>query len=167
MKTRDKKTGKPIFLGVLFILISVVFIYIFGQVTKLTCNKPQPKVVRCVSEKQLFGFFTISTKVFEDVNRADVETSCDDEGCTYRVLLMTVDGQQPMTGYFSSGQGSKQNTAYQINTYIDSMESRETLKIQENSGLWAALLSFAFLLFGINRIIIYFVRERNKNLSGE
>jgi hypothetical protein len=167
MKTHEKKPGKSIFLGILFILISLVFIYVFGQVTQLKCTKPQINVVRCASEKQLIGLFTISTKTFSDVKSADVQTKCDDEGCTHRVVLMTVEGQQPLTSFYSSGQSSKQNIADQINAYINSSNKRDNLNIQEKSGIWAALFSFAFFLFGMYRIIIYLVNERSKKISGE
>jgi hypothetical protein len=103
---------------------------------------------------QFLGVFTLSTREFKDVYRADVEESCDDEGCNYRVLLTTLEGEQPLTSYYTSGWSGKEETATQINTFIRTSSNRGTLSLQENSGLWASLLSLVFVLVGVYQIIV-------------
>jgi hypothetical protein len=83
-----------------------------------------------------------------------VEESCDDEGCNYRVVLTTLEGEQPLTSYFTSSWTGKEKTATQINDFIQSSSNRGTLSIQENSGLWASLFSLVFVLVGIYQVIV-------------
>jgi hypothetical protein len=148
-----KNRTKNILYGVLIIIVGLVFVYIFGKVTDMTCSHPEPAVTRCVVEEQLLGVMTVSQKTFSDVNNAKVQSNCDDDGCTYRVALTTTSGQEPLTGYYTSGLPAKENTASQINSYI-STGSEEELVINENSGLFAALFSSAFVLLGLYMIIV-------------
>ena len=154
MKNGIKNCFKTILFGLLFMIISLVSIYIFGQVTHLTCNKDQNNAVQCEAEKKLIDIVSLSKRKFSNVTNAAVESSCDDDGCSYRVLLMTSEGQEPLTVYYSSGESAKQNMADQINVYAKSTGISEELTMQDNSGLWASLMSFAFMLVGLYLIIV-------------
>ncbi len=149
-----KNRGKPILFGLLFMVFNLVMVFIFGQITELTCSKSESNIVTCNAARNLLGILSISTRQFTDISNASVVSSCDDEGCTYRIVFATSKGSEPMTNYFSSGETKKVKIAREINDYIGSTSQTEELKLQDNSGLWAALMSFGFSLFGLYLIIV-------------
>lgn len=135
-------------------VMGLVFMFIFGQVSDLSCTKNLNGRAACNMDVKFLGVFTLSTREFKDVYRADVEESCDEDGCNYRVLLTTIEGEQPLTSYYTSNWSGKEQTATQINDFIQSSTNRGTLSIQENSGLWASLLSLVFVLVGVYQIVV-------------
>ncbi len=148
-----KDRAKSILFGLVFLILGLVFMFVFGQVSELRCEKPQLYVVQCSLEQKFLGIFHVSAKSFLDVNDAWVETSCDDDGCSYRVVLLTSDGQQPMTNYYSSGLSDKEDMAWEINSYIQA-EGNASLFLTEKSGLFPALFSMVFVLVGLYQMIV-------------
>jgi hypothetical protein len=149
-----KNRVKAIMFGLLFMLINLVMVYIFGQITDLTCTKSEGNVTQCIAERSLLGVISISTREFVDVNDARIESNCDDEGCTYRVILTTTNGQQPLTNAYTSGESGKARLVNDINDYIDSPDRTEVLNMRDSGSLWAALMSFGLSLFGLYLIIV-------------
>ena len=145
--------AKSILFGLVFMVIGLVFVFVFGQISELQCEKPQLYVTQCFLELKFLGIFPVSTRTFLDVNDAWVETSCDDDGCSYRVMLLTSDGQQPLTNYYSSGYDAQEDMAWEINNYIQSEED-VPLFMTEKSGLFFALFASVFVLVGLYFIIV-------------
>ena len=145
---------KSLIIGLVFMVMGLVFMFIFGQVTDLSCSKTPEGKTECATEVKFLGVFTLSSNHFWDVYRADVEESCDDEGCNYRVVLTTIEGQQPLTSYYTSNWSAKDRIAAQINDYVGMTADREPLTLQENSGLWASLFSLVFVLVGVYQMIV-------------
>ena len=148
-----KADRKSILFGLVFMIMGIFFMFVFGQVTDLSCEKTETGKIECSKGVKFLGVIPLSNSEFRDVYRADVEESCDDDGCSYRVVLTTIDGELPLTSYFTSGWAGKEEIAGQINAFIGSNLNRETLSIQENSGLWASLFSMVFLLVGLYQLI--------------
>ena len=148
-----KNCGKAILIGLAFVGMGLVFVFVFGQITELSCEKPKVNVTQCTLERKFLGILTVSTKEFSDINDAWVESSCDDEGCTYRVMLLTSMGQQPMTGYYSSGESVKVRMAREINQYIQS-EDFAPVFMSDKSGMFFALFALIFVLVGLYIIIM-------------
>lgn len=149
-----KADSKSIIIGLVFMVLGIFFMFIFGQVTDLTCVKTESGKTECTKVVNFLGVIPLSSRGFRDVYRAEVEESCDDEGCSYRVNLITIDGERPLTSYYTSGWASKEEIAGQINTFIGSNLNRGALSIQDKSGLWASLLSLVFLLVGLYQLIL-------------
>jgi hypothetical protein len=82
-----------------------------------------------------------------------VETSCDEDGCSYRVVLLTSNGQQPLTNYYSSDYSAREEMTWEINSYIQS-EDNTPLFLTEKSGLIPALFSLIFVLVGLYQTIV-------------
>lgn len=159
-----KTDTKSILIGLFFMVIGLVFMFIFGQVTDLSCTKNAAGRAECSTEVKFLGVFTLSSSAFKDVYRSEVEESCDDEGCNYRVILTTIEGQRPLTAYYTSDWSGKEKIAAEINDYIGASAGRESLSIQENSGLWASLLSLAFALIGLYQMIVNGLIKPNQDL---
>ncbi len=145
---------KSILFGLIFMVMGIVFMFIFGQTTDLTCSKTDTGTTKCTTEVKFLGLISLSTNEFQDVYRAEVEESCDDEGCSYRVVLTTTDGERPLTSFYSSGWAGKDKMAGQINTFIGSNLNRGTLFIREQSGMWASLLAMVFLFVGLYQLVL-------------
>lgn len=150
MKT-DKKS---ILIGLMFMIIGIFFMFIFGQTTDLSCAKNDVGKTECTKTVKFLGVVPLSTGEFRDVYRAEVEESCDEDGCSYRVVLMTIDGQRPMTSYYTSDWSGKEQIAAQINTFIGATANRGPFFIQEQSGLWPSLFSMIFVLVGLYQLIL-------------
>jgi len=148
-----KDRMKTILFGLGFVVLGMVFVFVFGQITEFRCEKPKVNVTQCTLDRKFLGILSVSQKEFADVNDAWVESSCDDDGCTYRVALLTSEGQQPMTGYYSSGESAKANMAREINNYIGS-EDDAPIFLTEKSGLFFALFALVFVFIGLYLIII-------------
>ena len=155
---------KSILFGLVFVIMGIFFMFIFGQVTDLSCTKTETGKTECSTVVKFLGIFPLSSNEFHDVYRAEVEESCDDEGCSYRVMLTTIDGARPLTSYYTSGWDSKQEIAGQINAFIGSNATRGTLSLQEDSGLWASLLSMVFLLVGMYQLILNGLIQPNQEI---
>jgi hypothetical protein len=149
-----KADPKSILFGLVFMVLGIFFMFIFGQVAELSCTKTAAGETECSKVVKFLGVIPLSSSEFRDVYRAEVEENCDDDGCSYRVVLTSIDGERPLTSYYSSGWDSKQELAGRINAFIGSNVSGGTLSIQENSGLWASLLSLVFLLVGLYQLIL-------------
>ena len=130
------------------------FMFIFGQTTDLTCAKTEAGTTVCSKEVTFLGVIPLSSNDFREVYRAEVEESCDDEGCSYRIVLTTIDGTRPLTSVYTSNWLGKNEMAAQINTFIGSNNNRGELALQEKSGLWASLLSMVFLLVGLYQLLL-------------
>jgi hypothetical protein len=91
-----------------------------------------------------------------EVRGASVEESCDDDGCTYRVVVQTSRGAKALTSYRSSGYRSKQEVADKINRFVNS-PAEQTLNLKVSSGLLGILLPLIFIAAGpvltVNRIL--------------
>jgi hypothetical protein len=148
-----KDRAKSILFGLVVLILGLVFMFIFGQISELRCEKPQLYVVECALDQKFLGIIPVSSKTFLDVNNAWVETSCDEDGCSYRVVLLTSNGQQPLTNYYSSDYGAREEMTWEINSYIQS-EDNTPLFLTEKSGLIPALFSLIFVLVGLYQMIV-------------
>ncbi len=111
---KDERPRKIDIVWLVFLILGLVFMFVFGQ-SPNALWKPH-YCVQCSLEQKFLGIFHVSAKSFLDVNDAWVETIV----MTWLLIpvgLLTSDGQQPMTNYYSSlkWQGGY---AWEINSYI-------------------------------------------------
>jgi hypothetical protein len=136
-----------IFWGCLISAIGFGALYVFGQVVVLDCSRAVGRPVTCLKESRFMGIVTVGEEGLGEVTGAYVEENCDDDGCTYRVVLNTSRGSKPLTMYRSSGHRDKQSVADQINTYI-SAGAEDDLHIQVSSGFFGFLFPLALIVAG-------------------
>jgi hypothetical protein len=136
-----------IFWGCLISGMGFVALYIFGQVVILDCSRVVGRPATCMKESRFLGVLTVGQQGMGEVDGAYVEEDCDDDGCTYRVVLNTSRGSRPLTSYRSSGYRDKQSVAEQINTFVNS-GSEEALHITVSAGLLGILFPLALVVAG-------------------
>ena len=96
------------------------------------------------------GLVKLTDRPLRQVHSAWVDESCDDDGCTYRVVLETDQGQLPMGTAYSSGSTSKQEQADQVNAFVKDDSIRQ-VKIQAGGGLWL-FIPLIFIALGVGLI---------------
>ena len=138
--------------GIVFAAFGVVFLYLFGQSTTLTCTHVESNWIDCTKQVTWMGRSIKEAQHIRQLRGAYVQDNCDEDGCTYRVELRTADGTVPLTSVYSSGFEEKQSAADRINAFVDSQEGELTL--QESSGWIAILTAAVFLIVGLAVIVL-------------
>ncbi|TVQ24560.1 MAG: hypothetical protein EA367_01510 [Leptolyngbya sp. DLM2.Bin15] len=73
----------------------------------------------------------------------EVQESRSDDSSTYRVVLLTSEGDRPLTGYYSSGYAGKARQARQIDAFLTDL-SQTQLVIQQDSRWLGYLFTLIF-----------------------
>jgi hypothetical protein len=139
---------KGLVFGLIFVVIGLVVVFFFARVTELECSRPEPSTVQCVKESKWLGVVSMSKETIHNVRGAEVDESCDDDGCTYRVRVIADRGSVPLTEYYSSGWGAKEKTADQINTYV-ARGGNEALTVSDGSVILGVLIGGVFAVAGL------------------
>lgn len=146
-----KKSTTPILIflfGMIFLACGGLSSYFFAQVTDLNCTRVETAQFRCEKVTRWMGRILFNRESISDLTGADVEESCDGDGCTYRVVLLTTDNAAvPLTDFYTSGEAEKQELAAQINAFVDDRE-RNSLNIKGDAGLLGILLPLVFAGIG-------------------
>jgi hypothetical protein len=133
--------------GLVFTACGCVLSLIFGQAAILTCNRIEPSQIECVRQTKWLRWVPVGEQSIPELRGAEVGQSCDEDGCTYRVELNTAEGLIPLTTYFSSGAGPKQEATERINAFLQNPQG-SSLTVRSDAGLLAFILPFAFVLVG-------------------
>ncbi len=146
MRDREMSAGClfPVFV-VLFPLIGCLAFYFLGQSTTLDCTRLESAVINCQKQNHLLGVYPLGAESIGRLQGAWVEEECDD-GCTYRVVLQTEQGDVPLTSYLSSGHSSKDEIAGQINMFVYGQEP--SLQIKDSAGAIGIIVPVVFILVG-------------------
>lgn len=142
-----RRVGALIF-GLIFVVAGLAFVFFLARVTELQCTHPEPTQVVCIREVKWLGIVPIGEKTMRDVRGASVDENCDEDGCTYRVIVRTGEGNVPLTDYYSSGYKAKQDTADQITAYAG-QSSEGTLDVSEGSVILGVLGGGIFIVAGL------------------
>jgi hypothetical protein len=151
-----------LFLSIVFVGLGLLFSYIMGIVTTLECSRPESGQV-CNLERSWMGLVKLTDRPLRQVQSAWVEENCDDDGCTYRVVLETDQGQLPLGTAYSSGSSSKQEQADQVNAFVKN-SSISQVNVQAGGGLWM-VIPLIFLVIGVGivaRPLVGLVKEQIK-----
>lgn len=149
---------KSLLFGFVFAGMGTVAMIVFGQVSDLHCAYPEPSQLECIKEIKWLGLVPLGEENIDDVQRAWVDESCDSDGCTYRVVLTTGQGDLPLTSYYSSGERSKAETAAEINAFVAQGEG-ETLEIRAGSGFLGGLFGGIFVVIGLGIAVAGVIRR--------
>ncbi|MCS6812096.1 MAG: hypothetical protein NZ772_00750 [Cyanobacteria bacterium] len=135
-------------LNVPFLLSGLTAILILGEVAILTCTRLEPSQVACkLTNGRLLGKQVTQIPAGK-LQRADVSVAKDDDdGDTYRVVLVTETGTIPLTWAYSSGQRGKRQKAEQINAFLANPE-QTTLTVRQDDRWFAYLVGGIFTLIG-------------------
>lgn len=92
---RLKNIISGIFAGFMFSAFGLIFLFVFGQSSTLTCTRIEADEISCNKIANLLGLVDISEQSLQTLQNANVAESCDEDGCTYRVEMATARGGVP------------------------------------------------------------------------
>lgn len=120
--------------GIMLLLMGLLFAYLMGRVSHLNCVRTDASAPQCSLRISWLSLFTIQEDGLQGLQGAYAQQNCDDDGCTYRVVLSTTAGNKPLTSAYSSGSKSKEQTAQQINQFIAD-PTQTALAVKAGGGL--------------------------------
>lgn len=133
-----------VLIGLCIILVVGAVTYVAGQVTMLTCERVEVRV-DCTAETALLGLAPLSERTARGVTGARLDDFCDDDGCRYRVELLTESGSVPVTSYHSAGTSLKKNMIEEVNAFVGD-HTASSLQLKEH--LDPTILILPALLLG-------------------
>lgn len=133
-------------LAFLFVAAGLGTAYLLGQVQILTCERA-PGRQNCQIDTSWMGLIPLRHQTIPPLTGAWVDESCDEDGCTYRVILQTGSGDIPLGIGYSSGLHSKQEMAQKVQAFVAD-PSQPDLEIKTGGGLWI-LFPLTFLIMGV------------------
>lgn len=147
MRSGGKSPIGSILFGLLFLGVGILAVFIFSRIGELSCTRLEPSYFTCVRNTKLFGIVPFGEDELPTIRQAYVSESCDSDGCSYRVDMVTDEGDISLVDYYTGGMGAynrQTEKVTQINAFVND-SNVETLDI--GAGLSEILLSFLPMLF--------------------
>ena len=143
-----------IFLSMLgTVLFVAFFVYIFANSVQMVCVRQPDNTFTCAIEKKLLDRVTTSRHTVSGVTAARIVESCD-EGCSYRVDLLTATGgSQPFDDVYTDYEPMRA-LADQINTQIKQHDG-STFSVKEEMQGWVLILLVGLALLGLGIELIF------------
>jgi len=136
-----------ILLSFIFLGIGLLMAYLLGRVTTLECSR-QLALPQCNLHTTWMGLVDLSDRPLRQLYVAQVEESCDDEGCTYRVAIETDQGRLPLDSAYVSDYADRVEKVDAINAFIANPEQRD-LSVQDGGGWWM-FFPLVFIILGVS-----------------
>lgn len=136
-----------VLLSTIFFGVGLALFYFMGQVQTLKCQRVELGV-DCTITTTWLKLSHLKDSPVPKLNSASLDESCDNDGCTYRVVLSSRYGDFPLSGFYTSDQSGQQEVADRINTFIrDASQSTLTLEY----GLdWFLIIPVIFMGVGLS-----------------
>jgi hypothetical protein len=133
-------------LALVFVAVGLLLTFFMGKVSTLSCNRVD-EADRCVLRVNWMGLAPLKETQIEGLLGAQVDESCDSDGCTYGVLLVTPREPLPFGSGYSSGKADKTELADKINAFAKDRQIR-TLTVRTGEGLWL-IIPLIFIAVGV------------------
>jgi hypothetical protein len=135
----------PIVFGGVFVLMGTVFLYFLGIQTQLECRRSDG--LNCTLRTTWMYLFEINQTNVANLQKSWVDSRCDQDGCTYWVVLTTANGDMRFDDSASSDRDPKTLIAKQINTGLqDASQTSFTASSQDG---WWIILPLVFIIIGL------------------
>ncbi|MEH2397304.1 hypothetical protein [Nostoc sp.] len=135
-------------LGGLFAAAGFSVVAIFAQLTTFTCTRIEPTNCKLVTS----GLLASKPKEFSlnMLQGAKVEESSNDSygNSTYRVVILTSNGEVPFTSYFNSDDSKKETIVSHITNFISNPKIT-SLTEKQDDRLWMYLIGGIFVTGGL------------------
>jgi hypothetical protein len=131
---------------IVFTAVGIFITYLVGLVSTLECSKATGGKATCTLTTSFMNLHTVKQQSIQELKSAYMDESCDDS-CTYRVILVTGYGDQPLTSSLDSDHSGKQRMIDQVNKFTSNPDS-DSLKISDGGGFFI-LIPLIFLAVGV------------------
>lgn len=136
---------------IILAVMGLLFIYLIGQKTQISCNRPSGNEVDCLIKSVWMGRITVSSREASGVQNAFVDSDYNDEenSTTYRVVLTTKTGDVPVSRAYSSGNIKKNELASDINSFIKGQTSTDVEFSYKSTGgiIFAIVVAIFFVVY--------------------
>ncbi len=153
MLSQNRRWLLFVVIGLSDILMSLVFLLLFGRTATLTCRRPEPRQVVCEQRTTLFGRIVSGPKTLSGVRGAQLGESEDEDGTTYRVELLTDRGVEPFSGWYTSDYKGQRELADQINAFVED-ERRQSTEIEHKPEVWLLIAIGLFGAIGLGVMLV-------------
>jgi hypothetical protein len=134
--------------GSFFVVVGLVAIIIFEELSTLTCQRVQPTQGSCQFVRSRLLGSDEQTIPLNQLQSAKVDVSISSKGgSAYRVVLLTDGGEVPFTIASSSGAEEKQENAHRINAFIAN-PGKTSLRVEQDDRWSAYFFGGMFILLG-------------------
>jgi len=134
--------------GLIFVLVGLLILYLFGQTSQLVCNRQADQTVKCSLTISVIGLILIHSAEVSGVQSARVGQDCSGTNCSYRVELLQANGLTPLTSYYSGGQTDKLVIADRINRALQD-GSQQSFSVSTSLNLLVPLCAVLFAGVGV------------------
>ena len=138
----------------LFLGMGLLFSFFTGNRVQLECIRAEAERVDCRILSRWYGLVPLAESQVENLQAASLEVYCDEDDCSYRILLATNRGGIPLTQYYSANRRPKEGAVQAIEEFLADPQA-ETLAVQAGSAaeggianLLPPILAGLGLLFG-------------------
>jgi hypothetical protein len=142
-------------MGLFFIGGGIFIIIMFSKLTILECLRSEPSTNQgqCQLISQgIIGSKTTKTIAIKSLQGAKIEESRDSDGdSTYRVVLLTQEGNIPFTKDYSSGKFGKEKNMNEVRNFL-SNKNQTSLKLKQDDRWWF-IVGVAFGIIGISLVL--------------
>jgi len=134
--------------GLIFAGVGLSVVTGLGKVVTLNCDRIAPTENNC--QLKTAGLLGISPqeRKLEVLEGAKVERSSSSDGDTFRVVLVTNQGEVPFTDYYSSGENGKQEIATQVSTFLGNSQA-SSLTLQQDDRWFMFMVGGIFVVAGL------------------
>lgn len=122
------------------------FAYVLGQVVTLTCDRVGTGQIDCIVQSTWLDLLPLRERAVRGVQGAQVNENCDEDGCTYRVELVTRAGLVPLTAHYSLDSAGKETIAQRVNEFARDATA-PSLVVRDSSG-WSVYVVLAAIVAG-------------------
>ncbi len=143
---------------ILIVLLSLLTLaFVQGVGVLLECEHTGAGSLTCHKTVQFLGLVPLAHETFENVIGARWDAYCPETTCTYRLILLTEEGEKPLTIGYEAFVNTK--SAARINAFIVG-EKGTTLRLRpvplliDWLGFWLALGLFALGLWLLYRPLL-------------
>ena len=130
-----------------FFGLGLLFFFLIGQTSILRCARVENNQVDCTLTTTWMKLRTLRERQIEQLQAAQVETDCDDDGCTYRVLIATTGYELPLSEAYTSDEGEHRALAKKINDFLKDPNQR-SLEVETGGG-WMTMIPVLFIAVGV------------------
>ncbi|AFY79064.1 hypothetical protein Ple7327_3911 [Pleurocapsa sp. PCC 7327] len=160
---------RPVFLwmfGGIFVLAGLLTSVLFCKLTTLTCQRQLIEPTQAQGTCNLIQTGLLDSTVkkipLNILQGARVEQSRSDDDYNYRVILLTINGEIPLTSYSSSNQAPKRAIVSQINSFLENSNQMELTVVQDDR--WFVIITIIFVIIGIS-IVAFFAQTLDLNFN--
>jgi hypothetical protein len=139
-----------VFIGFMLVGADLVALFFLGQVSTLLCTRGQDSQVGCVVTTTWMNLSPVREVKFSPLLAAEIEESCDEEGCAYRVSLRSRTSSMALNEIYESDLTGKKAQADQINDFLAD-RTQASLRLEDGMGAWI-LLPLFFILVGVGMV---------------